>query len=427
MNTPLPKPVSIPAINAATQAANQAANRAANNAAKQADGQEFKQVLANQVKSKEANSKDAAQPADQSNVKTRETLAKEQAQQLQRRQLQVKAGEPGQQPAVQAGQQELDPALLAEGAPATSLPVDATGQAELVDQDLNKTTDADKTTALSAELLAKDIPQPVAQPVTPAVEATPVPRVAAAVRDALSDMQPEDAGKQAIGLGVKDALADNAKLDGKLDKLSNEELAALLDKGATGTAAKSADSQAAPVTGEQGQRFAETLAQQAALQQSTASSHTAQTTAAQALAVDPRSTQVAVPFGQTGWNQAIGQKVVWMAAGGEQSASLTLNPPDLGPLQVVIHVHNGQADTTFLSDQADVRRALEDGMANLRDMMSQSGLQLGQANVRSGQQEAQSQQARSQAGQDGSNAAANEVNPVLAKAAKVMGMVDTYV
>ncbi|MCF8185947.1 MAG: flagellar hook-length control protein FliK [Sulfuritalea sp.] len=90
--------------------------------------------------------------------------------------------------------------------------------------------------------------------------------------------------------------------------------------------------------------------------------------------------------GKTGWDQAISQKVVWMVGTEQQTATLTLNPPDLGPLQVVINVHNDQADTTFISDNAEVRQALQDGMDNLRNKMSESGVQLGQANVSSGQQ-----------------------------------------
>ena len=90
--------------------------------------------------------------------------------------------------------------------------------------------------------------------------------------------------------------------------------------------------------------------------------------------------------GKTGWDQAISQKVVWMVGAEQQTATLTLNPPDLGPLQVVINVHNDQADTTFISDNAEVRQALQDGMDNLRNKMSESGVQLGQANVSSGQQ-----------------------------------------
>ena len=109
------------------------------------------------------------------------------------------------------------------------------------------------------------------------------------------------------------------------------------------------------------------------------------------------SNMIAVYPGKSGWDQAISQKVVWMVGAGQQSASLTLNPPDLGPLKVVINVHNDQADTTFISDNDEVRKALESGMSNLRDKMSESGIQLGQANVSTSQQ---SQQEFQQAAQN---------------------------
>ncbi len=89
-------------------------------------------------------------------------------------------------------------------------------------------------------------------------------------------------------------------------------------------------------------------------------------------------------FGTAQWDHEINQKVVWMVGGAEQSASLTLNPPDLGPLQVVVHVHNNMANATFISDNPEVRQALTEGLQSLRDMMSQSGLTLGQTNVSSG-------------------------------------------
>lgn len=100
--------------------------------------------------------------------------------------------------------------------------------------------------------------------------------------------------------------------------------------------------------------------------------------------------------GKTGWDQAISQKVIWMVGAGEQSASLTLNPPDLGPLKVVIHVHNDQADTTFISDNDEVRQALENGLSNLRDKMNESGIQLGQTNVSTSSQSQQNFQQAAQ-------------------------------
>jgi flagellar hook-length control protein FliK len=101
------------------------------------------------------------------------------------------------------------------------------------------------------------------------------------------------------------------------------------------------------------------------------------------------SNQIHAYPGKTGWDQAISQKIVWMVGAAEQTATLSLNPPDLGPLQVVINVSNQMADTTFISNNAEVRQALQDGMANLREKMAESGIQLGQANVNSGGQSQQ--------------------------------------
>jgi flagellar hook-length control protein FliK len=94
--------------------------------------------------------------------------------------------------------------------------------------------------------------------------------------------------------------------------------------------------------------------------------------------------RLAPRVGSSGWDQALGQKVVWMVAGSHQSASLTLNPPDLGPLQVVLNVSNNQATANFTAAQPEVRQALENAMPKLRDMLGEAGIQLGQANVSAG-------------------------------------------
>jgi flagellar hook-length control protein FliK len=88
--------------------------------------------------------------------------------------------------------------------------------------------------------------------------------------------------------------------------------------------------------------------------------------------------------GSNGWDQQVGQKIVWMAADGEQSAELTLNPPDLGPLQVVLNVGNDGASIEFSSSQLEVRQALENALPRLREMMSESGIALGNATVNAG-------------------------------------------
>ena len=104
--------------------------------------------------------------------------------------------------------------------------------------------------------------------------------------------------------------------------------------------------------------------------------------------------------GTTAWDNALGQKVVWMAAGAQQSATITLNPPDLGPLQVVINVTNAQADATFTSAQPEVRQALEAALPRLKEMLGDAGISLGQASVNAGSpnQHGAANQDQSQAG-----------------------------
>lgn len=104
---------------------------------------------------------------------------------------------------------------------------------------------------------------------------------------------------------------------------------------------------------------------------------------AQAAAALPGE-KLAPQVGTAAWDQALGQKIVWMAAGSLQSASLTLNPPDLGPLQVVLHVSNDHANATFISAQPEVRQALEAALPKLREMMGDAGIQLGQSTVSAG-------------------------------------------
>lgn len=136
--------------------------------------------------------------------------------------------------------------------------------------------------------------------------------------------------------------------------------------------------------------------------------------------------------GKPGWNQAISQKVMYMVGAGDQTARLNLNPPELGPLQVVIQVNNEKADATFISDNSEVRQALEDGMEHLREKMEDAGLSLGQANVGAGQNFAQ--QEKSGFGQRGEGKAkgvevSSESEPTTSQPVQSRnnGLVDTFV
>jgi flagellar hook-length control protein FliK len=81
------------------------------------------------------------------------------------------------------------------------------------------------------------------------------------------------------------------------------------------------------------------------------------------------------------WDNALGQRVLWMVSHQHQIAELNLNPPDLGPLQVVLSVNSDQASAAFVSQNPEVRQALEAALPRLKEMMAESGINLGNATV----------------------------------------------
>lgn len=102
----------------------------------------------------------------------------------------------------------------------------------------------------------------------------------------------------------------------------------------------------------------------------------------QPASIDSLATNKLAPsVGTAAWSQALGEKIVWMAAGSQQTASLTLNPPNMGPLQIVLNITNDQATASFFSAQPEVRQALESAFPKLREMMNEAGIELGQATV----------------------------------------------
>lgn len=90
---------------------------------------------------------------------------------------------------------------------------------------------------------------------------------------------------------------------------------------------------------------------------------------------------VTPPLYDSQWPQALGQQMIRMSTQGQQSAELQLNPPDLGPLKVVLNVVNDQAQAQFVSPHQAVRAAVEAALPHLRTALSESGIQLGQTSV----------------------------------------------
>ncbi len=135
-------------------------------------------------------------------------------------------------------------------------------------------------------------------------------------------------------------------------------------------------------------------------------------------------------FGSTAWSNEVNQSVVLMTKGADHSATLTLNPPNLGPVQVVIDLNNAQAQATFTSDNPDVRQALQENIANLRDMMKIAGVDLGQVNVNAGGNSSQSGKQTPNLPYSNGNQAGKGVQaalpPTQARVTGSRGLVNTY-
>lgn len=108
--------------------------------------------------------------------------------------------------------------------------------------------------------------------------------------------------------------------------------------------------------------------------------------------------RVDTPVRDPAFGQEFSQKIVWLAGQDKQSAQLTLNPPQLGPVEISLKINGDQATAVFSSPHAEVREAIEAALPRLREMMGSAGLELGQANVSSQSfQQQQEQAAQNQA------------------------------
>ena len=98
-------------------------------------------------------------------------------------------------------------------------------------------------------------------------------------------------------------------------------------------------------------------------------------------------------FSDPGWQQELGDKLIWMHKQSIPSAELRLNPEHLGPILVKIDVSHEQATIAFTAQHLAVKEAIEAAIPKLREMLGGQQLNLADVNV-SQQQSDQKQPAR---------------------------------
>jgi flagellar hook-length control protein FliK len=107
----------------------------------------------------------------------------------------------------------------------------------------------------------------------------------------------------------------------------------------------------------------------------------------------PLAFQIDQRMSSPDWGKALGEHVMSMVSLKAEGAHIQLNPPQLGPVEVMLKLDaQNNAQITFAADSPATRAALENSLPRLHSMMAASGIQLGDAQVSSGQSQGQQQQ-----------------------------------
>lgn len=94
--------------------------------------------------------------------------------------------------------------------------------------------------------------------------------------------------------------------------------------------------------------------------------------------------------------QALQEQVQFLLNRKLDTVEIRLDPPELGNLQIKLHLNQDQAQVGIVVQNSHARELLEQTLPRLREMLAQQGIQLGQTQV---QQQSQQQQGGASSGQ----------------------------
>ena len=129
---------------------------------------------------------------------------------------------------------------------------------------------------------------------------------------------------------------------------------------------------------------------------------------------------ISVPMKTPQWGDELSNRVMWMVQHDVQTASIKINPPHLGPLEVQVSMNKDHVDVSFNSHHVAVKEALDASMPKLKEMLGSSGLQLGDANVTHHSFSGQSQYNNQGSGQQYPGASGHNIDTTLSDSEEVV-------
>jgi flagellar hook-length control protein FliK len=134
--------------------------------------------------------------------------------------------------------------------------------------------------------------------------------------------------------------------------------------------------------------------------------------------------ELKAPVSSPDWGPALNQRITWMVANSLQNANITVNPPNLGPLEINIQTDQNKTNVQFIVSSSEVRQAIQDAIPSLGKMLESSGLQLGQADINSRSYSQNRENAKTETQIKNIEAISNQVESV---AIQGQGLINTYV
>lgn len=302
----------------------------------------------------------------------------------------------------------LSPADAGAGSPVEALSrFDATPTQTILDQDDVLEEDAagaavDPQNPGILDLLAQG--QALHERVTPSAEAMPHAGMDARTADPLGLIDPAEPGERGP------ALADDARLSHPGESFGRDPRL-LADLGILSAEGASGDTQSSAEKAPSGMDLLDRSAGTSALPAAAALAGTDVPRADLATPMGPTSLPVgdtrgpstaepasvlAASVGTAAWFDELDSGVRWQVGQGQEEAHMRLNPADLGMLEVQVRVTERGTEVHFVAPHPQVREALEQGLARLRESLEGQGLQLTDASVSDGRTREDRQQGRAE-------------------------------
>jgi flagellar hook-length control protein FliK len=140
----------------------------------------------------------------------------------------------------------------------------------------------------------------------------------------------------------------------------------------------------------------------------------------------PAHADIAVAVTSPHFPDAAASRVTWLVAHGIEQAEITVNPPELGPVQVRISLESGEAHILLTAAVPETCAALETSLPRLAERLAENGIALANASVSRDGRPREERSPAAPARDSRASAAVSAISAPAASARSRVGLVDDF-